>query len=600
MNRGKNIFKDFAHNLKLVAMLLDTQKLKVFIMILLSLACMCIGTIIPYIWGQITNGLFYGLQNNIIKQSSIEFDNVIILIGILLILYLIEFVLSLLEKLISTKVANSITYELRKKLIHKINYLPISYHERKNTGDVLSRIINDVETVGNITTSIFVDITTTASLLIAGLVMMFIIQPILASLSIILIPISYVFIKFIVSFSQKHYNRQTENLGQINSYIEESISGLSVINTFNQQKSFNDEFVALNNNYYNESFRSQIINLLTRPVMLIIENLSYIISIVVGAFLCMMGTLTVGDIVAFTQYLNKVISPIQSIMGFSDSMQLMAASAKRIFDYLNQDDEKNVEKGDSKIDFNIEKCTPMIKASNVSFSYDKNNNVIEDFNLEIYKGQTIAIVGPTGSGKTTIIKLLLKYYDDYTGEIYIGNTNIKNISKNELREQFAIVFQRVWVFFETIANNIRYGNLNAKDKDIVKVSKLTNVHDFVVKMNENYNTKISENGSNLSNGQKQLIAIARALISNKEIIILDEATSSVDSKTEEKIYKAFDKTIKNKTAIVIAHRLSTVKKADKIIVLNHGKIEEEGTHDELLKKRGFYYDLYTSGIGTTN
>lgn len=600
MKRDKNIFKIFIHNIRLVALLLNPQKTKVIIMIILSIVYMSIGITIPYVWGQITNGLFYGLQESNPAQNGYEIEYIITLIGILLVLYLLGFSINLKERLISTKVANGLAYTLREKLIQKTNYLSISNHEKKDTGDVLSIIINDIEKVSNITTVLFVEMTTTTTLLVASLVMMFIVQPILAAISIILIPICFILVKLIVDFSQGHYIRQANNLAKINSYTDEAISGLSLIYIFNKQESFKNKFTQINNKYCDESMKAQLVNLLTRPVLLLLENFTYIVSVVAGAILCVLGTLMIGDIVAFVQYLNKVITPLHSIMDFSNSMQSMAASAQRIFNYLEEENESDSNSIKKFINLNTKTQGPIIEFENVSFSYDGKHNVLENFNLVAYKGQTIAIVGPTGSGKTTIMKLLLKYYNNYSGKISVYNTNIKYISNKELRNQFAIVLQKVWVFYESILNNIKYGKRNAKDKEVISVSKLTSVDDFVKKMNENYITKISENGHNLSNGQKQLIAIARAFISNKDIIILDEATSSIDSNTEDKIYKAFDETIKNKTAIIIAHRLSTVKKADKIIVLNRGKIEEEGRHDELLNKQGFYYELYISGLKETN
>lgn len=597
MRQQNNIFKEFVSNLRTVLSMLEAQKTKIFVMIVLSILSMIIGICIPYLWGNITNGLFYGLQDSIAGINNIEGETIIKLILVLTGFYLINFLFNIIEGLISTKVATNITYKLRKQIINKINHLPISFVEKQETGEILSRIVNDVETVGTTSTTLFVKLITSTSLLFSSIVMMFIIQSKLTLIVLLLIPIGYIFMRLIVRYSQGHYIKKTEQLGAIDAFIEETISGLSVVNVFNKRESFMKKFKDINNNLYKESILTVIISTLIDPIMVIVNNLSYISSIILGTYLCTLQILKIGDIIAFVQYLSKVQEPINSIISLFNSVQSMAASIRRIEEYLSLKDEDDIKDSGEILTTNIHNYkSPILSFKDISFSYDGKNNVINNFNLNIYKGQTVAIVGPTGSGKTTIIKLLLKFYDNYSGEIFIGNKNIKDVSKKTIRNECAIVLQKVWVFFGTISENIKYGKLDATNKEVTSVAKLSKADDFIVKLRDKYEHIISERGDNLSNGQKQLIAISRALIAEKEIIILDEATSSVDSKTEEMIYEAFDNTIKNKTSIVIAHRLSTIQNADKIIVVNHGKIEEQGTHEQLINKHGFYSELFNSGL----
>lgn len=596
MELKNQIYKDFFNNLIRIIRLQNTQREKLIIMIVLALFCMIINLIIPYFWGQITNDFFYGLQNDYDGYNTYDITQTINLIIILAVLYVSGFFFDLLKNLISAKISNEISRTLRKKIIHKINYLPISYLEKNENGDVISRIINDVETIGNTVTNFIEQIITTSTLLVASVIMMFLIQPILATVTLIIIPVSYVFIKIIINYSQEYYVQKSKQLGQINSFMDETINGLSIINIFDKKDKFKQIFKSINNDYYNISIKTQLISQITKPIMIIVQNLSYIVSVALGAILCMFKLLTVGDIVAFVQYLNNVLNPLQSIFGIFNSVQSMAASTKRIFDYLNLKDEDSINNNckHKKLPSNTKQ--PIIYFKNVSFAYDEHNYVIKNFSLKIYQGQSVAIVGPTGSGKTTIIKLLLKFYNNYEGDVYLEGHNLRDIPASEVRNKISIVLQRNWMYSATIAENIKFGKLDSENDEIVNASKLAHAHNFINNTKHKYSTMLNENGSNFSNGQKQLIAMARALISKKDIIILDEATSSVDSNTEKEIYKAFDDTIKNKTSIVIAHRLSTIINADKIIIINHGRIIEEGSHAELLSNKGFYYELFNSGL----
>lgn len=489
-----------------------------------------------------------------------------------------------------TKIAQNLTYKLRNDLAKKINKLPMNYFDKKTNGEVLSILTNDIDTLSMNLNQSITQIITSVFTLIGILVMMLSISVTMTVVSLIILPITGIVVKIIVSKSQKYFKTQQEYLGHVNGEIEEVFSGHTIVKVFNGEKQAIEEFKKANNELYNTSWKAQFLSGVMHPVMNFIGNIGYVLVAILGGYLAVQGTIKVGNIQSFIQYNRQFTNPITQIAQVSGMLQSMVAAAERIFEFLDEEEEiQEVENPIKTTDIKGD-----VEFKHVQFGYSKEKNIIKDFNAKVKKGQKIAIVGPTGAGKTTMVKLLMRFYDVTSGEILVDGHNIRNFNRGELRSLFGMVLQDTWLFGGSIKDNIKYGNSDASDSDVIKAAKAAHVHHFIKTLPNSYDMILNDESSNISQGQKQLLTIARVILADPKILILDEATSSIDTRTEEQIQSAMDNLMKGRTSFIIAHRLSTIKNADLILVMNHGDIVEQGTHDELLQKDGFYASLYNS------
>ena len=472
----------------------------------------------------------------------------------------------------------------------KINRLPMKYFDKKTNGEVLSIVTNDIDTLSQNLNQSITQIITSICTIIGILIMMFSISVSMTVVSLVILPISAFIVSKIVKKSQKHFKKQQDFLGHVNGQVEEVYGGHLIIKAFNSEHTVMQEFDKANDELYRSAWKSQFLSGLMFPVMNFIGNIGYVAVAILGGYLAVNGKITVGNIQSFIQYNKQFTQPINQIAQVSSMLQSMVAAAERVFEFLEQEEEINTAKG--KID--VAKLKGNVKFEHVNFGYDPNKTIINDFNADVKEGQKIAIVGPTGAGKTTMVKLLMRFYDVNSGAILVDGHNIKNFDRGELRKMFGMVLQDTWLFNGTVNENIKYGREDATDSEIVEAAKAAHVHHFIKTLSNGYNAVLNEESSNVSAGQKQLLTIARVILTDPKILILDEATSSIDTRTEQQIQSAMDNLMKGRTSFIIAHRLSTIKNADLILVMNHGDIVEQGTHDELLKKDGFYAGLYNS------
>lgn len=589
--------KNFFNNVKQISKLFKGFKLPLVITLIFALGATCFSVIGPKLLAYATNEIFYGLKDSVDGIGSINFENTFMYLFIAAIIFIFASICQAIQNIICTNISRKVCYDLRKCLIEKISKLPIGYFESQTKGNIISRVINDVDNLASNISNVFIDTVTAVTMLFGSLIMMFIINAALTLVIVFLIPVSFLIVLLIVRRSQQHFVNIQNNLGKVNGFVEENFAGHSVVQIYNKQKEAVKDFEKLNQDLYKESIRASIISQIAGPLFSIIQNIAYVAVVIFGAFLTIVGSFTVGDILAFTQYVNSFSNPIKSLMSIFNIIQAMAASSQRIQEFLEVPDDANIESGD-KIDANIYDTwpddKPVIKFENVIFSYDKKTPIINNFSLDIYKGQTVAIVGPTGAGKTTLIKLLMRFYDIDGGKISIFGQDISTAKKIDVCKNMAMVLQDIWLFSGSIGENIRYGDDRLTDKAIQNAAVTACADFFISRLKDKYDTPISEGAKNFSLGQKQLISIARAIAADREIMIMDEATSSVDTATEEQLYEAFNTLINKKTSIVIAHRLSTIRNADTILVLNNGDIVEQGTHETLLAQHGFYHDLISS------
>lgn len=489
-----------------------------------------------------------------------------------------------------TSVSQKLTYKLRNDLAMKINRLPMKYFDKKTNGEVLSIVTNDIDTLSQNLNQSITQIITSICTIIGILIMMFSISVSMTVVSLVILPISAFIVSKIVKKSQKHFKKQQDFLGHVNGQVEEVYGGHLIIKAFNSENAVMKEFDKANDELYRSAWKSQFLSGLMFPVMNFIGNIGYVAVAILGGYLAVNGKITVGNIQSFIQYNKQFTQPINQIAQVSSMLQSMVAAAERVFEFLEQEEEVNTAKG--KID--VAKLKGNVKFDHVNFGYDPNKTIINDFNADVKEGQKIAIVGPTGAGKTTMVKLLMRFYDVNSGAILVDGHNIKDFDRGELRKMFGMVLQDTWLFNGTVNENIKYGREDATDSEIVEAAKAAHVHHFIKTLSNGYNAVLNEESSNVSAGQKQLLTIARVILTDPKILILDEATSSIDTRTEQQIQSAMDNLMKGRTSFIIAHRLSTIKNADLILVMNHGDIVEQGTHDELLKKDGFYAGLYNS------
>ena len=489
-----------------------------------------------------------------------------------------------------TGIAQKITYKLRADISEKINKLPMKYFDKRTHGEVLSVITNDVDTLSANLNQSITQIITAICTLIGILVMMFSISWQMTLISLVILPVSALLVKNIVGKSQKYFKAQQDYLANVNGQVEEVYSGLNIVKVFNAEGKVTNEFEKANDNLYHSAWKSQFLSGLMFPVMNFIGNVGYVAVAVAGGYLAIQGTITVGNIQSFIQYNKQFTQPINQIAQISSMLQAMVAAAERVFEFLEEDEEKNTAKQGT----SVEQLKGNVKFNHVKFGYDAEKTIINDFNCDVKDGQKIAIVGPTGAGKTTMVKLLMRFYDVTDGAILVDGINIKDFERGELRKMFGMVLQDTWLFGGTVKENIKYGKEDATDDEVIQAAKAAHVHHFIKTLPNGYNSVLNEESSNVSAGQKQLLTIARVILTDPKVLILDEATSSIDTRTEIQIQKAMDNLMEGRTSFIIAHRLSTIKNADLILVMNHGDIVEQGTHEELLAKGGFYSDLYNS------
>lgn len=582
--------KNFKKTMKNLLSYLRPYRASIIIVIFFAFGSAAFSIVGPKILGNATTAIFEGLVSKVSGSSGIDFIYVGKIILILLVLYGISALFSFIQGFIMTGVAQKVTFKLRKSLSEKINRMPLKYFDKHNHGEVLSRITNDVDTLGQNLSQGLSDIVTSVTTIIGILIMMISINFFMTLATLLIIPISLVLISFTVKRTQKYFKTQQEYIGHINGYVEEIYSGHNIIKSFNNEEKAVEDFATLNDKLYKTAWKAQFFSGMMMPIITFVGNLSYVGVSILGGWLAIQGKIKVGDILAFIQYVRSFMQPISNTAQIASVFQYTIAAAERVFEFINEEEEPT----NSNVIDNLDDIKGAVEFKNINFGYDKNKIIINDFSIKIKPGQNVAIVGPTGAGKTTIVKLLMRFYDLNSGSILIDNYDITKIKKSDLRKNIGMVLQDTWLFNGTIMDNIRYGKLEASDEEVKAAAKAAYVDHFVHTLPEGYDLVLNEETNNISQGQKQLLTIARAILANPKILILDEATSSVDTRTEVLIQTAMENLMKDRTSFIIAHRLSTIKNADLILVMKDGDIVEHGKHNQLLKNNGFYANLYNS------
>ena len=574
--------KNLKKSLKTLVKYIAKYKAGIFV-VMFCAACSTVFTVAgPKILGEATTALSEGLMAKISGTGSI----LLIVLG----LYLCSALFSFIQGWIMTGITQKVCYKLRQEISEKINRMPMKYFESRTYGEVLSRITNDVDTLGQGLNQSITTIITSVATLIGVLVMMLSISPLMTLIALVILPISLALISLVTKKSQKFFRAQQEYLGHINGQVEEVYGGHLVIKAFNREKDTIEEFEKTNKILYDSAWKSQFLSGMMQPIMMFVGNLGYASVALAGGMLAIKNVITIGDIQAFIQYVKNFTQPIQQIAQVINMVQSMSAASERVFEFLDEEEEQQIVENPA----DISKVTGEVSFENVHFGYNPEQIIINDFSAKVKPGQKIAIVGPTGAGKTTMVKLLMRFYDVNNGAIKLNGSNIKDFNRRELRDAFGMVLQDTWLFKGTIMENIRYGRLDATDEEVIAAAKAARAHHFIQTLPGGYQMELNEDASNVSQGQKQLLTIARAILADNKILILDEATSSVDTRTEIEIQKAMDNLMKGRTSFVIAHRLSTIRDADLILVMKDGDIIEQGNHDELLAANGFYANLYNS------
>ena len=544
----------------------------------------------PKVMGKATTALADGLMSKITGTGGIDFSYIGKILLITLSLYVASAVFSFVQGWIMTAITQKTCYRMRKEISQKINRMPMKYFESRTYGEVLSRITNDVDTLGQSLNQSITQIITSTATMIGVLVMMLSISPLMTLIALVILPISVALISFVIKHSQKYFRQQQEYLGHINGQVEEVYGGHLVIQAYNKQEETIREFKDTNKVLYDSAWKSQFLSGMMMPIMTFVGNLGYAGVAISGGILAIRNVITIGDIQAFIQYVKSFTQPIQQIAQVANQLQSMTAASERVFAFLEEEEEDF----EAKEDIDVSKIRGEVEFDHVHFGYNPDQIIIKDFSAKVKPGQKIAIVGPTGAGKTTMVKLLMRFYDVNEGRILVDGHDIRNYDRHELREAFGMVLQDTWLFKGTIMENIRYGRLDATDEEVIEAAKAAHAHHFIQTLPGGYQMELNEDASNVSQGQKQLLTIARAILADNKIMILDEATSSVDTRTEVRIQKAMDNLMEGRTSFIIAHRLSTIRNADLILVMKDGDIVEQGTHEELLARNGFYADLYNS------
>ena len=582
--------KDFKGTMKKLMTYIGKYKFAVATVIVFAIGSTIFSIIGPKILSKATTELFNGLVAKIKGTGGIDFDKIGKILLILLTMYLVSAVFSFIQGWIMTGVTQKLCFRFRKEISEKIDRMPMKYFESRTVGEVLSRITNDVDTLGQSLNQSVTILITSVTTIIGVLIMMLTISPLMTLIAFVILPISALLISLVIKHSQKYFFTQQEYLGKINGQVEEVFSGQNVIKVFNREEVVKKTFEEDNDVLYQSAWKSQFFSGMMQPIMMFVGNLGYVAVAISGSMLAIKGTIEVGDIQAFIQYVRSFTQPITQVAQVSNMRQSMAAATERVFEFLEEKEEDQFAENP----VHDENLQGSVTFEHVKFGYDEDKIIIHDFNSQISPGQTVAIVGPTGAGKTTMVKLLMRFYDVNEGAIKVDGYDIRDFNRSELRENFGMVLQDTWLFKGTIMENIRYGRLDATDEEVIEAAKAAHAHHFISTLPGGYQMELNEEASNVSQGQKQLLTIARAILADNRILILDEATSSVDTRTEARIQKAMNNLMKGRTSFVIAHRLSTIKDADLILVMKDGDIIEQGTHKELLEQQGFYADLYNS------
>lgn len=585
---------DFKGTLKKLWQYISKYKLSIIIAFTVAILSTIFAILGPKILGNATQELYLGVTRIISNSGGIDFNKIASILLLLLGIYLLSAIFSYIESFIMASLSKKITYSLRQEMSEKIKRLPMKYFDNNQTGETLSVIINDVDNIGMHLDQSAITIVTSIVTIIGIFIMMCTINIPLAIFTALILPVAGAFVGMIVKKSQKFFTNQQEYLGHVNGEVEEMFSGHTILKSFNAEDKMLDKFAIDNEKLYENAWKSQFISGMMHPIMNFVSNLNYVAIAILGAYYVIRGKITVGNIQSFIQYSKNFTQPIGQFAQVLNGVQTCLASAERIFKFLEAEEEIPKEC----LVKDLKNIKGNVKFDHVEFGYDEDKTIIHDFNLDVKAGSKVAIVGPTGAGKTTIVKLLMRFYSPTKGSIYLDGNNIENIDSLEYHHAFGMVLQDTWLFHGTILENLRYGKPNATEEEVKKAAKTANIDHFIETLPNGYNMILDEDTTNISSGQRQLLTIARAILEDPKVMILDEATSNVDTRTEELIQEAMDKLLKGRTSFIIAHRLSTIRNADYILVMNHGDIIEMGSHDELLKKNGFYAELYNSQFDT--
>ena len=588
--KGGEKAKDFGNAMKKLIRYMSRYKFRILIMMIFAVASTVFSIVGPKILGKATTELFTGLVAKVQGTGSIDFTKITRILLFLLCIYLCSALFSFIQGFVMSGIANDVSYNLRKEISKKINRLPLKYFESRTTGEVLSRVTNDVDTLQQSLNQSITQMITSVTTLIGVFIMMLSINVWMTLCALLILPVSMTIMGQVMKRSQKYFQQQQRYLGEVNGQIEEVYGGHNIVKVFNKEDDVIAQFEETNKKLYDSAWKSQTFSGIMMPVMQFVGNVGYVMVALLGGVFVIRGSIQVGDIQSFFQYIRNFTQPVQQIAQVTNMLQMAAAASERVFEFLEEEEE------DQTVEHPVhtENLKGNVQFEHVSFGYQPDKIIVNDFSADIKDGQKIAIVGPTGAGKTTMVKLLMRYYDINSGSIKIDGHDVKYFNRSELREMFGMVLQETWLFNGTIMENIRYGRLDATDEEVIAAAKAAHIHKFIMSQPGGYNMVLNEETSNVSQGQKQLLTIARAILADNQILILDEATSSVDTRTEERIQKAMDNLMRGRTSFVIAHRLSTIRDADLILVMKDGDIIEQGNHEELMAKGGFYAGLYNS------
>ena len=588
--------KDFKGTIKKLMKYLSEYKIGLIFVLLFAIGSTIFNIAGPKILGKATTEIFTGLVGKVSGSSGIDFEKIAHILIFLMCLYVTSAIFSFIQGYIMTGVSQKLTYRLRKEISEKINRMPMNYFDTRTHGEVLSRVTNDIDTLSQSLNQSATQIITSFTTIIGVLIMMLSISPLMTLVALLILPISLGLISTIVKRSQRHFKNQQEYLGHVNGQVEEVYGGHNIVKAFNKEADVIKEFDETNEILYQSAWKSQFFSGMMMPIMQFVGNLGYVAVAILGGYLAIKKTIEVGDIQSFIQYVRNFTQPITQVAQVANMLQSTAAASERVFEFLEEEEEDQFAQNP----VSVEGLEGNVEFDHVHFGYNADKIIINDFSAKVKQGQKIAIVGPTGAGKTTMIKLLMRFYDVNSGAILIDGHNLKDFNRGELRQMFGMVLQDTWLFHGSIKENIRYGKLDATDEEVIEAAKAAHVHRFVQTLPNGYDMELNEEASNVSQGQKQLLTIARAILADPKILILDEATSSVDTRTEVRIQKAMGNLMRGRTSFIIAHRLSTIRDADLILVMKDGDIIEQGNHEELLKQNGFYAELYNSQFEKTS